>query len=42
MEDVKERLKKYTSRTHDELLIAAKDNLLATPDLIEICKEIVH
>lgn len=41
MEEVKERLKKYTSRKHDELLIAAKDNLLSTEDLIEISKEII-
>lgn len=41
MEEVKERLKKYISRKHDELLVAAKDNQLPTEDLIEISKEII-
>lgn len=41
MEEVKERLKKYTSRKHDELLIAVDDDLLSTLDLIELSKEII-
>lgn len=41
MEEVRERLKKYTSRKHDDLLIAVEDNLLSTQDLIELGKEII-
>ena len=42
MEEVKERLKKYTSRKHDDLLIAVEDNLLSTHNLIELGKEIIR
>jgi hypothetical protein len=41
MEEVKERLKKYTLRNYKELLIAAQDNLLPTLALIDISKEII-
>jgi len=41
MEEVRERLKKYNSGKHGELLIAAKDDLLPTSDLIEISKAII-
>lgn len=41
MEEIKERLKIYTSRKHDELLIAVEDKLLSTLDLIELSKKII-
>lgn len=42
MEDTKERLKKYrTARSRADELIAAKDTLLPTADLIEMSKEII-
>lgn len=41
MEKIRARLKSYTSRKHDALLIAAKDKLLPTLDLIDISKEII-
>jgi hypothetical protein len=42
MTEVKNRLKTYASKTHEDVLKAKNDPLLPTEKLIELCKELIE